>query len=1286
MLSIGIDIGSKTIKACVLQDADDSVAGQGIAASKSLAPVLEACEVHSSRIFQALGRLLDMLEGRFGDVPCKLAFTGSGAMGLSAACGMTFVQEVAALRRAIAYRGFVVDAAVEMGGEDSKAVYFSEPLEQRMNTSCAGGTGSFLEDVADLLGVDMALLDKLAGSGTPRYQVASRCAVFALRDLKPLVNSDARHADIAASVYAAVVDQTLATLCLGRKLSGRVMFLGGPFEHLPNLVGYFAERLGLAANQVLKPDGAQLFCAYGAALAACDAQESTIALCRGALQAAMGSFNGGASSLDVLPQVGATSQVTIPAASLHGAAFPLYAGFDLGSSSAKLAVIDSRSRLVFSRYELSPKQPARTAECFWQELADELQACGKGIEDVASVVSCGYGEDEVTAVCSSYSVVPETSAHLRAAVELCPDASFVLDIGGQDMKAMWVKDAKLEDIAVNESCSSGCGAFIANAATALQVPLADFDALACAALSPVDLGTRCTVFMRSRIRQAQEQGATQGDIAAGAAYSVARNALLRLIGPRRMGTLGNRIVVQGGAFQSDAVLAAFEAELGRSVVRPACSQLMGAIGAALLGLDAAYAAQLTGAGQTGELAKDSQTECTLDIADCGDDGQAPNTVAFQQRLLASYKGVAGRGNRASIKVGIVNALNDYEALPFWHTCLAHLGFGVVLASDCAKPVTRSSVAQTLASDTVCLPAQLVHKRVLQVAAAGATCVLCPSSDEAGMCTVTREYQGTLPDAMRSALSIPVLVPKLGNFSPRAMGARLVCAESLRGCLENLLPEGDRLSQGELEDAVRAGQAAYNAFVARVEGAAQDALDWVHASPSRHGIVLSGRSYHTDPDLLGDIDAVLADEGFAVLAPLGVSRLARKARRPFIDHTVDRRRTWMAAKRVLGFAALAASDPQLDCVFLQSFGCGMDAVNHVDAQRMLQKNNRPFTLIKLDEKSDARHTRLRVRALADAIKNRRAAELAEEAPSRGKGTHVQANGCGGYGASKTDLAAGSHGTGAPAGDVPPAQRAQADTAQKDRALTKAPVLEVDLAPCYDTNAPSAAFDGLSDADVASAMSDYPSDLCSTACLLAAYAVRKSNENPAARIEVPLPCEGCVLESVQHFVTLAGCDNIVEWVSDWPARQEEASSLLALANGCGAFNAGVEHSAASQDTQRIGICANPLLLFDRRANQGIFDFVRSRGVKPILPDLYTWYSDVAHYLPQLENLEAKGVRSVLIVQSFLCHKGHVHTRGALKSLRERFPHISFAVVDIDLNASELNVRNRVLLALEDLVRED
>lgn len=1182
-LKLGIDIGSKTIKTVVLGE-DDNV-------------IFSSYGFHYGRVRKALDELLTRLAPVCSGHEVSCALTGSGATGIAQESGILFVQEVLAAHRCVAALYPKADAFIELGGEDAKLVYMREPVEHRMNTSCAGGTGSFIEDVARLFDVSMQELDCMAACGVPRFSIASRCAVFATRDLKPLLAAGEDHADVAASAYQAVVDQTLGTLACGRPVEGTVLFLGGPMEHLPALVERFKASLRLDDAHAIKPQSAQLVSAHGAALSAKAPAGMPFDELAVILRTASHSVGGDIATLPALMTMGPGGTLPegdLPRVSIEEATPPFYAGFDAGSTTMKMAVIDAKGRLVFSAYEANPGDAAKAARIMVSEFGGLCEQHGiDASANTARSIACGYGEQMLAEAVGAHAAIPETAAHLRGALAVFPQVSFVLDIGGQDMKALWVKDGQLAASAVNETCSSGCGAFMSNAAQTLGMSLEELDHAALGAEHPVDLGARCTVFMRSCVRHAQEQGCKAEDIAAGAAYSVANNALRRLIGSKRINTLGDFIVVQGGAFASDAVLRAFGHELGQPVHRSPLGPLMGAVGAA-------FAAREQSQGDTAPGCRE----------------QAPNVVAYQQELLAGYKSMAGSGPRGGIKMGLIAAMNDYEALPFWHACLSRLGFSVAMPSACNEEVSRTELAETLVSDMVCLPAQLMHKQALQLYHAGATCILCPGSSDGGMCAVTREYPQVLPDALAGVIDIPVFTPLLSSFTPRRImrymeDSRILMRE-LNSVLCTLSEGADEevplITTPELEEAIAVGRREFERFTGAVDQATNEALAWVHEKPSRHGVILSGRSYHTAPDLLNGLDKVLNDAGFAVFAPLGLTRQAREARGRFIPTGPDRSRAWVPAKRLLGYAALAVMDKQLEVVNLQSFGCGLDAVSLVDVQRLLEENGRLFTLIKLDSKADAAHTRIRVRALADAVFNK-----------------------------------------------------ESNAAQQENTYK----LGADMAPAAPAGQDVLPFQGLAKEDGVYAQRCIPNDVCGTAALLSAYAVRQAHNNPDKRIVLPAPCEECIVDAAQHFVTLDGLPNNIEWVSDWP-QCDHLQTLPQLLN----------------NAPRIGLCGNPLLLFDPVANQDLPAFILEHGVQPVYPAMDTWYADGCHYLSQLDSLQQQGVEHVLMLQNFLCLKTHVYVRGSMAELRRRYPGMCFTVIDIDPQASALNVRNRVLLALESL----
>ncbi|MGN0037810.1 MAG: BadF/BadG/BcrA/BcrD ATPase family protein, partial [Coriobacteriales bacterium] len=1170
------------------------------------------------------------LEERCAGQLLELGFTGSGALGLARELGLPHVQEVVAARSGVQAQGVRADAFIELGGEDAKLVYLAPPVEQRMNTSCASGTGSFLEDVAQLMGVGMGQLDELAAAGSPRFAIASRCAVFAARDLKPLLAAGEPRCDVAASVFQAVVDQTLGTLACGRPVEGTVLFLGGPMEHLPALVERFCSSLGLAPGRGVKPANAQLMPAWGAAQEAAsrgagpqDVGELLERVRACALQAP-------AEAAVHEPPLCALREALVPGVDeqlervpLGEAAAPLYLGVDAGSTTLKIAAIDARGRLCHSAYEPAPAQMREAASGMLAELRAAWAAAHGGAElPVGRMLACGYGEEVLREALGADSVIAETAAHLEGALALFPQASFVLDIGGQDMKALWVQGGQLDRTAVNETCSSGCGAFMSSAAASLGLGMQELDAAALAARDPVDLGARCTVFMRSRVRAAQEQGASVADIAAGAAHAVARNALRRLIGPKRLGTLGEHVVVQGGAFASDAVLCAFAQELGRPVLRSSLAPLAGALGAACAARRQAL---------QGQAARPRE--------------EAPNVIAFQQRLLCSYRSFSGTGPRGQCTVGFVPALNCYEALPFWHRLLRELGFSVLLPVDCAgfEP-TQTQVSATLPSDTVCLPAQLTHRMCLQLAAGGASCLLAPSFERAFHCAVSSEYALVLEDALAPVLGgVPVYAPNVLSFAPKRFMKKDEAKQALFAFLQGLSPAEQPLEWAEYAAALEAAWEEQQAFTAQVEEAGARALEWVHAHPERHGVIACGRSYHTAPQLLNGLDELLAEQGFAVIAPIAVDKQARSARGPLVDkrHNESIEAVWRAAKHFLGYAALAVQDEQLELVCLQSFGCGMDAVSLADVERLLEEHGKPFTLIKLDSKCDPAHTRIRLRALADSVRSRKRSGM--QAPQLDAESLL--------------------------GGVSRSQDLAFKTDEYER-------LFASVLP----------FEGLCAEDVDYAVRKVPADMCGTAALLAAYAIRRAGQHPAAQIELPDCCELCLTNAVQHLMLMEGLVNPVCWSAAPQSLPYELAQLGAASARAPqqladrAARVGEGSAGSEQRARRVGIAGNPLLLFDNYANQGLADAVLEHGFELCLPAPDSWFSDPQHYLPQLQSLYEQGVRQVLWLQSFCCLKAHVHVHGALPSLRRRFPGMELSVIELDPQASPLNAHNRLLLALE------
>ena len=579
-IALGIDAGSKTIKLVAL-DARGEI-------------VFAMYHRHRSDVLTTLSDLLHDAVWRYGDLCLPVAVTGSAGIALAEILDVPFVQEVVATTNAVKSRHPDADCIIELGGEDAKITYLTGNVEQRMNATCAGGTGDFIDGIASMLGIRTRDISKLALGSQRTYPIASRCAVFAQTDVRPLINAGASKADIAQSALDAVVRQTLGGLACGRPISGNVVFLGGPLEHIPALVMTFRKKLGLDKRTGIKPPDAHLYTALGAILTAGD--PPVIRLSELERKARSGCIaDDGAQHLAPLfeDEVETTAfkdrhaLARLERKRLDEAEGPFYLGFDAGSTTMKYALVDSAGALVTSDYREVRGDTLKTARQMLEELLLVLEgnAYASTRHRIARAVVTGYGEDLLRVGLGFDSGVVETVAHLRAARQFRPDVSFVLDIGGQDMKALWIRDGRVVDAVLNEACSSGCGAFVQSSARSLGLQLSDFSRIALGARKPLDLGAKCTVFMTSRVRHAQKAGADKGDIAAGIAYSVVNNVMTRIIGKNHTAPLGNSIVVQGGTFKSDAVLRAFEKTVGTNVVRPDCAHLMGAYGAALVALD-----------------------------------------------------------------------------------------------------------------------------------------------------------------------------------------------------------------------------------------------------------------------------------------------------------------------------------------------------------------------------------------------------------------------------------------------------------------------------------------------------------------------------------------------------------------------------------------------------------------------------------------------------------------------------------------------------------------------------
>ena len=1271
---IGIDAGSKTLKLVVLDEAGTVV--------------YDAYMRHRANIARTLGEAIHDLNWRHGPVDASIAMTGSAAIEVARVLGIPFVQEVVATTHAVRTLEPDADVVIELGGEDAKIIYLDERPEQRMNATCAGGTGGFIDTIAYMLDMRSSQMSQLAFGASRSYPIASRCAVFAQTDVRPLLNAGASKADIAASVFDAVVRQTLSGLACGRPIRGNVVFLGGPLEHMPYLVHAFRRTLGLSARDGVKPKNAHLFTVTGAALLSDDARRlgcDPVVMNTAELERRVASMGELESDLAFLPPLfedadelaafrARHGQAEFERQSIYEATGPLFLGIDAGSTTLKLVALNTDAQIVYSVYE-----PIRGD--LVETLREALDGLYRKIEPpsylphakpnmwIARACATGYGEELLRAAFGVDMGVVETAAHLRSARHLCDDLDFLLDIGGQDMKALWVRHGMVTDAALNEACSSGCGAFIEGTAAALKTTPWQFADDALLARHPIDLGTKCTVFMNSRVKHAQKAGAPIEDIAAGVAYSVVKNALHRIIGDDRIPQPGQRVVVQGGTFRSDAVLRAFELLCGVEAVRPAQAHLMGAIGCALFAIDEAGAdttarsglvgpdelqrlevrrekVTCTGCANACELSVVSfdaeRTRCFVSDNRCergldeprrrwggGERAiqpgplshHAPNVIADEQRLIASFGNIEQQGSRGSRRIGLMDSMALFAYRPFWRTLLVELGFSVMLPRTGCEADRMSEAWETVPSESACYPAKTSHVRYFSLCEGGCDAVFMPRFTRNYHCPVQTGYASALAANVGTARSgaglAPIVSPELANYRP----ARFVRDEA---SMERLLAAVNELAGDEVPAITRDEfDRAFSMAVQRQEevGAelarrTEDALRWLADDPSRHGIVLAGRPYHMDEALLHGIDRELARLGFAVLGVAGLAAADPSRANAHLEGP----HPWMPAKRLVGIARFVAGHPQLDAVFLQSFGCGFEAVSIEEAADVLDAAGKPCTTLKVDDISDLAHIRIRLRTLAAAIAMR--GEVEDGEADEGSAAERFRQEC------------------------PPVP---GKTASLLADLAKHP-LDADDLEC--------------------ARRSCVKDACFTANAMAARVIRMLRDDPGiTRVELPRVCETCLTDAVPRIVERA-CGRTPEYV--W----------VPWASG-GDPSAPVQCASAHNDGSarpRIGIVGNPLIVFEPFMNDHVVEMLESLGCEPIMPDPALLVGDDVRYLDQLALFEEQGIHDVIYLLSFGCLKGHVSARGALRELHERFADMRITVIDYDPESSALNRENRIRLAVD------
>ncbi len=974
----GIDIGSTTVKLVLLDGEDNILFGR--------------YRRHNARTQQTLAELLREAGEQLGPCALKLKITGSGSINLGKAMDIGFVQEVVAVATALQRVAPHTDVAIELGGEDAKIIYFKGGLEERMNGICAGGTGSFIDQMASLLQTDAAGLNEEAANYKQIYPIAARCGVFAKTDIQPLINEGATRADLAASIFQAVVNQTISGLACGKPIRGTVAFLGGPLHFLPQLKNAFIRTLGLTDKTTVDPENSHLFAAMGAALESDDADAV-------ALNALVSRLEQGVKVTFEMPRLPALfadraeydtfsarhARAVVPKGELSTYEGECFLGIDAGSTTTKMALIGGEGQLLYSFYRNNRGNPIRTAMDAMAELKQLMPATAR----IAYSCSTGYGEALLKSAFSLDEGEVETVAHCTAAAFFDREADCVLDIGGQDMKCIKLKQGCVDTVLLNEACSSGCGSFLENFANSLGYSAGEFAAEALFAPDPVDLGTRCTVFMNSNVKQAQKEGASVADISAGLAYSVIKNALYKVIKLSDASELGRHIVVQGGTFYNRAVLRAFERIAGVNAICPDISGIMGAFGAALIAKDR-WQGRYTSMLSMEEIAA---LTYTTQAVHCG--GCANNCMLTVNRFPNGKRHITGNrcekplGGEGAVKkgydlveykrkrlfdypmeenaplgdIGIPRVLNLYENYPFWAVFFRKLGFRVVLSPFSDRKLYERGM-ESIPSESECYPAKLAHGHVQWLIDQGVTTIFHPcvfyehqESREAQNhynCPIVVSYAENLKNNVEAVVEggVRYIRPFLAFTDEKTAADRLV-----RVCRE----EWD-IGEAEVRAAVAEAWAEQRRAKEDVRAKGEEMLRQMEQEGGR-GIVLAGRPYHIDPEISHGIPELIASYGLYVFTEDSV---------PLIQNPVRPLRVldqWVYHSRLYNAAEFVSGRDDLELVQLNSFGCGLDAVTTDQVCEILERSNKLYTVLKIDEVNNLGAVRIRIRSLLAAMKIR-----------------------------------------------------------------------------------------------------------------------------------------------------------------------------------------------------------------------------------------------------------------------------------------------------------------------------
>ena len=984
ILHVGLDVGSTTVKIVVMND--------------NLETIYTYYTRHFSDTKNTLCSVLSYLTENFKDNLFTIALTGSGAMSSSDFLELPFLQEVISCKRAVEKYIPNTDVVIELGGEDAKIIYFDKFIEQRMNGTCAGGTGAFIDQMASLLNTDAAGLNEYAKNHETIYPIASRCGVFAKTDIQPLINEGSKKEDIAASIFQAVVNQTISGLACGRPIRGNVAFLGGPLNYLSELRQRFISTLGLTPEEVIVPEEAHLLVARGAAIDSINTKPIDVNTLLKKIENLKKANDNSSDPLNPLFDSSKElkefkerhAKATVKKLDLTTYEGDCFIGIDAGSTTTKLVVIDRKGELLYSLYANNEGNPLNSVIQMLSTLYSILPK--KAVIRYSGVT--GYGEKLIQTALNVDLNEIETIAHYTAAKKFMPNVTSIVDIGGQDMKYIKMKGEAIDNIMLNEACSSGCGSFIQTFANSLDVTIEDFVNQALESKRPVDLGSRCTVFMNSKIKQAQKEGYTIGDISAGLSFSVVKNAIQKVMKIRDVSSLGDNIVVQGGTFYNDAVLRAFETIIGKNVIRPDIAGLMGAYGVALLALeqyelnlDMEYTSTILNMEELKTLkVETSHTRCKICENTClltinkfnngkkfisgnrcergaginSDNVNLPNLYKYKFNRLFDYTPLeeisAKRGT-----IGIPRVLNMYEDYPFWFTFFTTLGFRVII-SDKSTRKTYEKGMESMPSESVCYPAKLAHGHIMNLIEKGIDTIFYPcmpysrkeyeASENHYNCPIVISYSEVIKNNVEELKEITYIKPFL-PLEPKKLAKRILETEEFNKY---------GFTKQELVEAGIKAETEHLKSRADIQKKGEETLEHM-ALNGLKGIVLAGRPYHVDSEINHGIDTMITSLGLVVLTEDSISHLGQ-TKRPL--RVVDQ---WMYHARLYAAADVVGKYDNLELVQLNSFGCGVDAVTTDQVEEILSSFDKMYTLIKIDEINNLGAVRIRIRSLLASMNKR-----------------------------------------------------------------------------------------------------------------------------------------------------------------------------------------------------------------------------------------------------------------------------------------------------------------------------